>query len=148
MGYDNPYAGYGYRSYGQQPYGQPPYMQPQPPPPQPPQQQVQQQGPDWVQVQTVNQVEQINVPAGAKAWVMVQNEPVFALRVADQMGLVQTSYYRFEPFDPAAQAAAAQAVPPADYITRDELEARLAEFAGTLRSQPAPTRAKKEAAAE
>lgn len=141
--FDNPYAVYGY-----QPYGQPPYMQPQPPPQQQQQpQQPQQRGPDWLSVQTINQVEQISVPAGTKAWVMVQNEPVFALRVADQMGLVQTSYYRFEPFDPAAQAApAAQTAPVADYITRDELEARLAEFAGALKPQPAPSRAKKEAA--
>ena len=140
--FDNPYAAYGY-----QPYGQPPYMQPQPPPQQQQQpQQPQQRGPDWLSVQTINQVEQISVPAGTKAWVMVQNEPVFALRVADQMGLVQTSYYRFEQFDPAAQAAPPPQMPPADYITRDELEARLAEFAGALKPQPAPARAKKEAA--
>lgn len=91
-------------------------------------------------VQTINQVEQINVPAGAKAWIMVQNEPIFALRTADQMGLVQTDYYRFEHIDPAAAAPAQQA----DYITRDELEARLTELVGTLKPQPA--RPKKEAA--
>ena len=76
----------------------------------------QQSGPDWMQVPTVKQVEQIQVQPGGKAWVMVQNEPVFALRVADQMGLVTTSYYRFEKYDPEASA------PAPDYVTRAEFE--------------------------
>ena len=73
---------------------------------------------------------------------------MFALRVADQMGLVQTEYYHFDRIDPAAQAAPPPQMPPADYVTRDELEARLAEFAGALKPQPAPARTKKEATAE
>lgn len=77
----------------------------------------QQTGPDWLQVPDIKQVEQVQVQPGGKAWVMVQNEPVFALRVADQMGLVTTSYYRFEKIDPAAMAAPA---PAADYVTREE----------------------------
>lgn len=78
----------------------------------------QQSGPDWMQVPTVKQVEQIQVQPGGKAWVMVQNEPVFALRVADQMGLVTTSYYRFEKYDPDATAATSSP----EYVTRAEFE--------------------------
>lgn len=97
-----------------------------------------QSGPDWVMAPTVKDVDHVNVSPGGKAWVMVQNEPVFALRTADQMGLVTTAYYRFEKYDPAAQPT--EAAP--SYITREELEQRLASFADSLK----PQRAKKEAA--
>ena len=90
-----------------------------------------QSGPDWLQVPTVNQVEQVQVQPGGKAWVMVQNEPVFALRVADQMGLVTTDYYRFEKIDPAVSA------PAQDYVTRAEFE----QFVASLQ----PAEPKKEA---
>lgn len=93
--------------------------------------QPQQSGPDWLQVPNIKQVEQVSVQPGGKAWVMVQNEPVFALKVADQMGLVTTSYYRFEKYDPEAAVAASSPT----YITRDELEQRLAAFADSLKPQ-------------
>ena len=81
---------------------------------------------DWIFAATVKQVEQINVQPGQKAWVMVQNEPVFALRVADQMGLISTTYYRFERYDPEEKTADSR------YITRDELDKRLAELTTAL----------------
>lgn len=113
------------------------------------QNQPQQTGPDWIQVPTAQQVEQVSVQPGGKAWVMVQNDPVFALRVADNMGLVTTDYYRFEKIDPSAATAAQQGVGPAgDYITRDEAEKllneRLSAFADSLK----PVRAKKGEGAE
>lgn len=89
------------------------------------QQPTQQTGPDWITVQNIANIEQVQVQPGAKAWVMVQNEPVFALRVADQMGLVTTSYYRFEKYDPAI------AQPKEEYLTRSEFE----EFVKSL-NQP------------
>lgn len=99
--YNNPYNPYNFPY----PMGQQ-AQQPQP---------TQQTGPDWITVQNIQNIEQVNVQPGTKAWVMVQNEPVFALRVADQMGLVTTSYYRFEKYDPAANAQ-----PAPDYVTREE----------------------------
>lgn len=99
-----------------------------------------QSGPDWVMAPTIKDVDHVNVNPSGKAWVMVQNEPVFALRTADQMGLVTTSYYRFEKYDPAAQPE--EAAP--SYITREELEQRLTAFAESLK----PQRAKKEASVE
>lgn len=76
--------------------------------------QTMQNGPDWVQVPNVKQVEQISVTPGGKAWIMVQNEPVFALRTADQMGLVSTTYYKFQKYEPGEQSE--------DYITRNEFD--------------------------
>lgn len=97
-----------------------------------------QSGPDWIMAPTIKDVDHVNVSPGGKAWVMVQNEPIFALRSADQMGLVTTSYYRFEKYDPAAQPT--EAAP--NYITREELEQRLSAFEESLK----PQKAKKEAA--
>lgn len=97
-----------------------------------------QSGPDWIMVSDLKQVEQVSVPAGGKAWVMLNNAPVFALRTADNMGLITTDYYRFEKYDPEA----AQAEPAAKYVTPEQLEERLAAFADSLK----PTRTKKEAA--
>lgn len=74
--------------------------------------QTMQSGPDWVQVPNIKQVEQISVAPGGKAWIMVQNEPVFALRTADQMGLVSTTYYK--KYEPGEQSE--------DYITRNEFD--------------------------
>lgn len=98
-----------------------------------------QTGPDWIMVNELKQVEQVSVPAGGKAWVMLNNAPVFALRTADNMGLITTDYYRFEKYDPAS----AQAEPSVSYVTTEQLEERLAAFADSLKPSG---RAKKEAA--
>lgn len=102
--------------------------------------QVPQNGPGWIMAQTVKQVEQVSVQPGQKAWIMVQNEPVFALRTADNMGLITTDYYHFEKFDPSA----APVEPAPAYVTVEQLEERLAAFADSLK----PTRVKKGEAAE
>lgn len=76
----------------------------------------------WAIVQTVAQVEQVAVQPGGEAWIMVQNEPVFAHRTADRMGLISTEYCRFERYDPHAAAVNQKEV---EYITRDELRQEL-----------------------
>lgn len=53
--------------------------------------QPQQSGPDWIQVQNIKQVDQVSVQPGGKSWIMVQNEPVFALRVADPCAIQLTA---------------------------------------------------------
>lgn len=105
--------------------------------PQPQQKPAQQTGPDWIQVATAQQVEQVNVQPGGKAWVMVQNAPVFALRVADNMGLVTTDYYRFEKIDQnAATGDTGSAQNAGNGMTREEVDAliseRLSAFADSL----------------
>lgn len=131
----NPYSPYGYApQFGAQsfmPGLQSPYMsQPSAPltsAPQPAQSNL-----EWIPVPNIKQVEQVSVQPGAKAWVMVQNEPIFALRSADNMGLVTTDYYRFEKIDPAAMSTPA-ANP--DYITRAEFE----QFVQSLQTESKPT---------
>lgn len=59
----------------------------------------QQNGPDWLRVPSAEHVEKISVPPGGKAWVMVQNAPIFALLEADKIGLVTVDFYRFEKID-------------------------------------------------
>ena len=71
---------------------------------------------DWIMVQSINQVEQIAVQPGQKAWIMVQNEPIFALRTANDMGLVNTEYYKFEKYNKEAPVVAHE-----NYVTRDEM---------------------------
>lgn len=93
------------------------------------QQQVPQQGgPDWIMVSTVKQAEQVSVQPGQKAWVMVQNAPIFALRTADNMGLITTDYYKFEKINPDIDQATAP-----NYVTPEQLEARLTAFADSLK---------------
>lgn len=126
-------------------YSANPYMMQRPMMPQPyqqmpqtnmmQQQQPQQQsGPAFVQVPTVQHIEQVQMIPGKSALVMAQNESVFAFRIADQMGVVSTTYYRFEPYNPTAPAAAA-----GDFVTRQEFQ----QFVESLTGQQ-----QKEATAE
>lgn len=85
-----------------------------------------QSGPDWIMTPSVKQVEQVSVQPGQKAWIMVQNAPVFALRTADNMGLVTTDYYKFEKFTPGETAETAN-----DFVTRKEFN----EFVASLKKE-------------
>lgn len=66
---------------------------------------------DWIMVQSIEQVESIAVQPNQRAWIMVQNEPVFALRTADGMGLVSTELYKFEKYEK----------PKTEYVTASQL---------------------------
>lgn len=72
------------------------------------QQTQQMNGPDWIRVANMAQVEQVSVQPGQTRWILVQSDPVFATRTADNIGLIQTKYYRFEEIDPAAMQASPQ----------------------------------------
>ena len=96
------------------------------------QQQPQAGGLDIVTVQSVQQVEQVQINPGQRRLVMVQNEPVVAMRVADNMGLASTEYYQLVKFDPMARANV-QPVGNSKYITEEQLEARLREFMETIK---------------
>lgn len=72
------------------------------------------------QVPTLAQVEQVQMQPGERKVIFVQNDPaMMAIRIADQMGLVQTEYRRTEIIDPkAAQPAANERYAPADDVQR------------------------------
>lgn len=116
----NPYSPYGYpdifgnsmQQNGQFLPTQPQMMQNQ--------QAQQQNGPGWIMAPNVQDVERVSVAPGGKSWIMVQNAPVFALRTADQMGLITTEYYRFEKIDPGSVLA--PSAPEKEYVTRQEFE--------------------------
>lgn len=105
-------------SYG--PYGYMPqqYQQFQQPVQQPVQQSSQ-AGINVIQVATMQQVEQAQIAPGSKTLVLVQSDPVIAMRTADNMGITTTDYYQISKFDPKT----AQAQPTQDYVTRAEFNA-------------------------
>lgn len=65
----------------------------------PAQQQPQQQF-DWIRVNTLEDVKNVSVQPGGKAWIMLQNDPVFVVKTADAMGLATTQAFKFEPYNP------------------------------------------------
>lgn len=82
-----------------------------------------------LQVSTIKQVEQAPVQPGGKALVLVANEPVIAMRSADNMGLTTTDYYHIEKFDPDAASVPSTA----EFVTRAEFQ----QFVNSLRSSGA-----------
>lgn len=62
---------------------------------------------DWIRVNTLDDVKNVSVPPGKKAWIMLQNDPIFVVKAANDMGLATTQAFRFEPYNPQ-QAAPAQ----------------------------------------
>ena len=55
---------------------------------------------DWIRVPNIGDIDQVTVQPGQTAWVMAQNTNVFAVRSADQMGIINTRYFQFSEFDP------------------------------------------------
>lgn len=84
-------------------------------------------GVDILYVPDLRSVDNVQILPMQKKLIMVQNEPVIAMRVSDSMGLVTTDYYRLEKFDPA-KAVCSSPENTSDYITKDQLEARLSEM--------------------
>lgn len=74
--------------------------------------------PSISQVNTIKQVEQIQVHPGGKMLVLVANEPVIAMRMADNMGLTTTDYYKIAKFDPESSSNQKDN----DYVTRAEFQ--------------------------
>ena len=61
---------------------------------------MQQTNMDWIRVPNWGDIDQVTVQPGQTAWVMAQNANVFAVRSADQMGIINTRYFQFAEFDP------------------------------------------------
>ena len=83
------------------------------------------------QVPTIEHVDQVQMMPGDRKIILVQNAPVIAIKIADQMGLVQTEYRHTEPFDPhQTQTPSAQP----QYATLSEFEQLKSEIVN-LRSE-------------
>lgn len=101
----------------------------------PQQQNPRQDGPGWVFVPTVGDIVNVTVQPGSKAWIMAQDQPVFAVRTADQLGVTQTDYYQFAKYSPAER----QTEPGKEYVTREEF-ARLAAAVAEMSSAKEQTK--------
>lgn len=77
-----------------------------------------------VQLPTIADVEKFQPQRGTTMVVMAQDKPVFALKAADKMGMVNTSWYKYESYNPEQDKP--------QYITRAELEDVLSKFAQNL----------------
>ena len=75
------------------------------------QQQAQPQQPLFTvaQVPTAESVDQIQLQPNERKIILVQNQPVLAMRSADAMGLVNTRYFQLVDYDPHAQQSGTQA---------------------------------------
>ena len=78
---------------------------------------------DWIRVPNIGDIDQVTVQPGQTAWVMTQNTNVFAVRSADQMGIINTRYFQFVEFDPRA----------ADQQKQTTMEQQQANFEQRLR---------------
>lgn len=78
---------------------------------------------DWIRVPNLQDIDQVTVQPGQTAWVMAQNTNVFAVRSADQMGIINTRYFQFAEFDPRA----------ADQQKQTNIEQQQANFEQRLR---------------
>lgn len=113
----NPY-GYGYGQFGMNPYS-PQQQNPQ---------QTQSTNMDWIRVNGMPDVQNVTVQPGQKAWIMLANEPVFALKSADNMGITTTEFYRFEKYNPEKPQAS-------EFVTRDELYRILEEYTAPVKKE-------------
>lgn len=84
---------------------------------------LQQTNMDWIRVPNIGDIDQVTVQPGQTAWVMAQNTNVFAVRSADQMGIINTRYFQFAEFDPRA----------ADQQKQTNIEQQQANFEQRLR---------------
>lgn len=73
-----------------------------------------------VQLPTVADVEKFQPQRGMTMVVMAQDKPVFALKAADKMGVVNANWFKYEAYNPEADKP--------QYITRSELEDVLSKF--------------------
>lgn len=79
-----------------------------------------------VQLPTVADVEKFQPQRGATMVVMAQDKPVFALKVADRMGVVNANWYRYESYNPEQDKP--------KYVTMDELEKIISKLVTTAKT--------------
>lgn len=107
-----------------------------------PQQQAVSAAPVVLYVPNVSDVKEVDLHGAANALIIVQNEPVIAMKTAaNSMGLTATDYYHLDKFDPASMSAPASSQ---DFVTRAEFQ----QFVNSLRAPVADPQAapvKKEA---
>lgn len=123
-----------------------------------PQAQPEQKDP-WIMVPTLSDVDKVAVERGETKWIMVQSDPIFAVKTANAMGYAPAEYYRFEQVDPVSlttQSAVSDVQPltreDVEKIVDDKATQLVAQYAASFAHQPTPTqtaaKTKKEVAHE
>lgn len=92
---------------------------------------------NWIPVGGYDDVRGIMVQPGATVWAMDNNDPIFYVKTADQMGVCTIDAYRYE----RIQVGGAAAVQNGGYITREEYENLIAriermENGGAINAEP------------
>lgn len=105
---------------------------PQPTPMMQPQQQPQQPDITVGTCATIEQVEQVQLMPNERKIIVVQNQPVIAMRTADNMGLVTTKYHQLVEFDPRATAQPQQQAEYATLAVVQELQMQIASLSTEL----------------
>lgn len=83
------------------------------------------------QVATIEQVEQIQLQPNERKIILVQSQPVIAMRSADAMGLVNTRFYNLTEYNPNQQKNAPQ-IEFAPMSELQELKAKFSELSQQL----------------
>lgn len=77
---------------------------------------------DWIRVNNMADIQNVSVQPGQKAWIMLTNEPVFAVKTANDMGLTSTQAFRFEPYTEEAKPDVAYATKEDIAVLQSEIE--------------------------
>lgn len=78
---------------------------------------------DWIRVNSMADIQNVSVQPGQKAWIMLTNEPVFAVKTANDMGLTSTQAFRFEPYTEELKVSVAYATKEDFEMLKNEIEA-------------------------
>ncbi len=78
---------------------------------------------DWIRVNNIVDIQNVSVQPGQKAWIMLTNEPVFAVKTANDMGLTTTQVFRFEPYMEEPKEPVAYATKEDFEMLKNEIEA-------------------------
>lgn len=100
----------------------------------------------FTMVPTIADVDKVVTQPGETKWIMVQNDPVLAVKTANAIGYASSEYYRLTRFDPAVSQQAdgiqylteAQADQKIQAAVKAEVERAMAQYQAAL---AAPVRA-------
>lgn len=96
----------------------------------------------FTMVPTIADVDKVMVQPGETRWIMVQNEPVMAVKKADTMGYASGEYYRLTKIDPAAMQTPAEADQKIQAAVKAEVERVMAQYQTAPAAPARPARAK------
>lgn len=104
----------------------------------------------FTMVPTIADVDKVSVQPGETKWIMVQSDPIFAVKTANAMGYAPAEYYRFDQIDPAAMQTpaetqyltSAQADQKIQAAVKAEVERVMAQYQTAPAAPAKPARAK------